>query len=54
MYFDVNWSSDEGSFSNLGVIYDENFDMYAFYSIFRPKIDDNLCSTWRVEVIFGM
>ena len=54
MYLDVNWSSDEGFFSNLGVIYDENFDIYGFYCIFRCEIDDNLCSRARIGVIFDM
>lgn len=33
----------------------ENLDIYsAHLSIFRRKIDDILCSTKRIEVIFGM
>ena len=33
MYLDVNWSSDEGSFSNLGVIYDD-FSIFMDFSVF--------------------
>ena len=54
MYLDVNCSSDEGSFNNLGVIYDENFDIYGFYCIFRWEFDGNLCSRARIGVIFDL
>ena len=37
MYLDVNCSSDGGSLNNLGVIYDENFDIYD-PSMFMMKI----------------
>ena len=37
MYLDVNCSSDGGSFNNLGVIYDEIFDIYDFSVFFDVK-----------------
>ena len=54
MYLDVNCSSDGGSFNNLGVIYDKNFDIDVFQSTFRWEIDGNLCSRARIGVIFDL